>query len=287
MQKLLTYRFHFILWLAALLFYAYEVYTHHTSGNLDYLAELIMLLSCLSLLFEIKRLKMGLLMSFGWILFSAAVFLDLLDEYQSQHAWLTSISDFEDLLSLGIIPICISFYLAITSKRKTIQTLTSEIQYRKLLENKLQQIAYQDALTEIANRRAFFNEIKELSYLYSTPQLIFIDIDNFKQVNDKSGHNVGDELLISISQQLQQLLARQGRIYRFGGDEFVIIYDGDTPNQFISYCQEQLQDTFKKYQVDLSYGFVAIDPKQSIDNLINQVDQKMYANKRNKRISPR
>ncbi|MCB1189012.1 MAG: diguanylate cyclase [Leptospiraceae bacterium] len=85
-------------------------------------------------------------------------------------------------------------------------------------------IAHHDNLTGLPNR-AYFNEY--LSFLVGKDgtrfALLFIDIDNFKPINDKFGHKTGDEVLIFIGKRIQEVIQNKGFVYRIGGDEFVVI----------------------------------------------------------------
>lgn len=87
-----------------------------------------------------------------------------------------------------------------------------------------------DKLTGLYNRRTFDNDIRELSFI-DTYSMIFIDIDNFRKFNNEFGHQTGDIVLKKVSQTIKATIKVNGRVYRYGGDEIVIlINDCDKKN---------------------------------------------------------
>ncbi len=91
----------------------------------------------------------------------------------------------------------------------------------------LHKLAFQDLLTRLPNRRAF-EEAFEYAVTSEVPfGLVLLDLDELKQVNDSQGHAQGDELLSSFARALEREFGDEASIYRWGGDEFVILYPGD------------------------------------------------------------
>jgi len=123
--------------------------------------------------------------------------------------------------------------------RHTNETLHREVAERRAAEDRLRHHAYHDALTGLPNRGLLIDRIdrcisrlhREEGYQFA---LLFLDVDNFKVINDSLGHDLGDELLIAITTRLQRglrtmdYMARQQEnlAARLGGDEFVILIDG-------------------------------------------------------------
>lgn len=107
--------------------------------------------------------------------------------------------------------------------------ITREITKRKELQEKIEQLAYCDTLTKLPNRRSlddkmsFIMSKSERSQKYCA--LVFLDLDNFKPLNDTYGHNVGDLLLIEVANRLKNNIRKLDVVARIGGDEFVIILD--------------------------------------------------------------
>ena len=107
--------------------------------------------------------------------------------------------------------------------------VNKDITERKKAEEKLKFLAYHDPLTSLPNRKSFFEHIEEVLILANRSKeeklraLLFIDIDNFKVVNDSIGHDAGDLLIIQITTRLKECLRKSDYIFRLGGDEFSIL----------------------------------------------------------------
>lgn len=98
---------------------------------------------------------------------------------------------------------------------------------RKLSDNeeKMHYQAYHDSLTGLPNKLAFYEKGTPASIAHSMclSALMFVDIDYFKYINDTMGHEFGDHLIIKASERLVSIVENKGEVYRFGGDEFVIL----------------------------------------------------------------
>jgi diguanylate cyclase (GGDEF)-like protein/PAS domain S-box-containing protein len=98
---------------------------------------------------------------------------------------------------------------------------------RKKSENRLTWLAEHDPLTSLFNRRKFEKELEHAISLAIrqnyTSAIVFFDIDQFKYINDSSGHQVGDELLIKVAERLLHITRKSDIVARFGGDEFIIL----------------------------------------------------------------
>jgi diguanylate cyclase (GGDEF)-like protein len=177
----------------------------------------------------------------------------------------------------------------------------SEIEHRnQLLEFERMQLAeavrklsYQarhDALTGLPNRRSLEEELYRLiarSRRGREGALLFLDLDNFKLVNDTLGHSAGDKLLVAVSQLLAQQLRSGDVLARLGGDEFAVLLEGMSMAQAQAVA-ERLRATVegfrftlegRSFELGLSVGLVAIDGRQDAHVLLAQADIAMYAAK--------
>lgn len=151
-------------------------------------------------------------------------------------------------------------------------------------------LARTDPLTKIANRRAFFETAtleleRSLRYQHSL-SLAYIDLDNFKWVNDNQGHNEGDKLLVSVAEILREKTRFNDTIARLGGDEFAVLLPETKPEDTKTVIEKLQQELLKKMQVNkwpvtFSIGLVSFQiPPSSINVVIHEADLLMYDVKR-------
>lgn len=145
-----------------------------------------------------------------------------------------------------------------------------------------------DALTGLFNRytieeltQLFINE----SQLYKKPfSVIIVDVDDFKQINDNYGHQVGDEVLKKLSEIFQILIRSSDRIGRWGGEEFLILLP-QTSYIKAKEMAERLRIGLSSYKFDTigyktaSFGIAEIETKDTIDSLIGRADKALYISK--------
>lgn len=105
--------------------------------------------------------------------------------------------------------------------------ITREITQRKLLEDQVRKLAFHDTLTGLANRRLLVDHLTQTMSSSKRSRhhgaLLFLDLDNFKPLNDAHGHGVGDLLLIEVARRLKACVREVDTVARFGGDEFVVL----------------------------------------------------------------
>ena len=165
----------------------------------------------------------------------------------------------------------------------TISYLLSNLKSAYEREKNLSQT---DGLTKIVNRR-FFGEILTLEYKRSLRYercftLAYFDVDNFKQVNDRFGHNTGDELLIIIAQTIEKQIRETDTVARLGGDEFALLLpetNYKAGQSILFRLQQQLTVAIAAYSppVSLSIGAVTfLSLPNSIERTIEEADSLMY-----------
>lgn len=165
----------------------------------------------------------------------------------------------------------------------------SDITEIKNMEEQVSFLAYYDVLTKLPNRTQFTDllkeEIEKALKNNTSGAILFIDLDNFKNVNDTLGHNYGDELLRQIAEKLRMVLREQDIACRLGGDEFLILLRGINSETEIIRCAEEalkvLDNMYdindKQVYVSASIG-IATFPKDSTDPnvLLKNADAAMY-----------
>ncbi|MDJ0781551.1 MAG: diguanylate cyclase [Desulfosarcinaceae bacterium] len=176
-----------------------------------------------------------------------------------------------------------------------IMGITRDITKRKAAEQNLVYLAYHDALTGLANRKAFVEKLdQETTYAkrYKTALVVMLlDLDGFKSVNDTHGHELGDHLLVSVSQRLTDTLRETDFIARLGGDEFTIILanpENNDATQVALRIQQMLGKPYKINDITIdkvgaSIG-IAQYPTDGEDttSLIRSADTAMYQAKKAK-----
>ena len=159
--------------------------------------------------------------------------------------------------------------------------------------------SYTDSLTGLPNRRAIFENLTTLfslaRHLNHKIMIAFIDLDNFKLINDRFGHNSGDLFLIQVGERLNTLQQNGEVIGRLGGDEFLVV-SLNNENADISSLRERIQQQIRgEYHlgdVDLYYpgaslGIVEVDPETTdADSALHAVDIAMYQEKKHKQKTP-
>jgi diguanylate cyclase (GGDEF)-like protein len=153
-----------------------------------------------------------------------------------------------------------------------------------------------DELTQISNRRGFIalaiHSLSLCQRLNKPASLFFFDLDLFKEINDRYGHGEGDRALMGFSQILKEAFRESDVIGRLGGDEFVVLLtntDYEASNLILSRLEqirkEYNQKMARGYDILCSVGMVEFDPHrhQSIEDLLEDGDRLMYAQKQNKR----
>jgi diguanylate cyclase (GGDEF)-like protein len=157
---------------------------------------------------------------------------------------------------------------------------------RDKFEIKLYHQAYVDELTGLGNRRALFEKLdRAIKTQHGT--LFYIDLNNFKQVNDCYGHALGDTVLQKCA---AVILACDGLGFRIGGDEFVLLITEKIEHQLIEEkLQQSVQQLNIEYGIGFSIGVISFSPNSFItaDALINQADTAMYLSKNNFRKQSR
>jgi diguanylate cyclase (GGDEF)-like protein len=158
--------------------------------------------------------------------------------------------------------------------------------------NQLEKSAYFDPLTGLANRahlRSFIEQLKEQKHI-SHVSVLFIDLDNFKDVNDFMGHETGDRLLVTIAQRLNECTSSNDLVARLGGDEFIIVLTHQVlpdptlaeliADKIIQRIGEPILDNAHTLVITPSMGIISEDVKiLDFNEALKQADIAMYAAK--------
>jgi diguanylate cyclase (GGDEF)-like protein/PAS domain S-box-containing protein len=184
--------------------------------------------------------------------------------------------------------------------------ITREITERKVLEEQVRQFAFHDPLTELPNRRLFNDRFRQVMATNKRTRcygaLLFLDLDDFKPVNDAHGHEVGDLLLIEVANRLRTCVREMDSVARFGGDEFVVMLSELDLNEQRSLAHartvvEKIDKVLSapyvllvkagegdastvEHRCTVSIGHTLFGPDETnIGNVIKRADSAMYAAK--------
>jgi diguanylate cyclase (GGDEF)-like protein len=161
---------------------------------------------------------------------------------------------------------------------------------RRDLEEKLEHLATHDPLTQLLNRSQLgrlIQESIEKSRQGISGALLYIDLDNFKMVNDALGHAAGDRLLIRVASIFREVTRLEDQLVRFGGDEFAILLDRSSFDQAravaerlrVQMSEFTFQDSGKAFNVGASLGLTMTHPEYSAEQLMAQADAACYTAK--------
>jgi len=164
--------------------------------------------------------------------------------------------------------------------------LLEDITERRNAEARITHLARFDELTGLPNRVNFRDEIGRL-LAHNVPQLsalLFIDLDQFKQVNDTLGHPCGDQLLCAVAERLRAMLRPEDFVARFGGDEFVVFQQNiKSPDEAASLARRIVDHLSERYKIDhhlveigASVGIATTAKAVSADTLLKNADMALY-----------
>ena len=174
----------------------------------------------------------------------------------------------------------------ITREKNQQQALMSAV-------TKLEHLSQTDSLTGLANRREILSqlsdEIARMERGQKASTLVYVDLNKFKEINDKYGHKVGDNALVEFSQQMKVLLRDSDRFGRIGGDEFVILLYGTDDKETEIFFERIAQHNFtlnvnntSVVPITFSVGWVTWSAEIStVEEWLDKADEVMYEKKHN------
>lgn len=188
-----------------------------------------------------------------------------------------------------------SIYMFESNGMKTFTAVLRDVSDAAALKERMYQLATHDHLTMLPNRLLFDDRlstaISRADRNHKKLALLFIDLDNFKAVNDRLGHQAGDDYLRIIGQRLKDFLRGSDTAARIGGDEFALIMEDIESRHVVDKTIQHLRTSLEEgmaldaeqYLPSISIG-VAVYPDEALnaDQLLRQADHAMYADKTSK-----
>ncbi|MBA3695695.1 MAG: EAL domain-containing protein [Methylotenera sp.] len=177
---------------------------------------------------------------------------------------------------------------------QSVFTTNTNITERKAAADKIQYLAFYDPLTKLPNRTLLLDRLKHAlnscARTHRYGALLFIDLDNFKSLNDTLGHDIGDLLLIKIGEQLKACVRATDSVARFGGDEFVIMLENlstssidasfitkNIAEKVLSSLNQPLSLGVYEHQSSASIGITLFsDEERNVSELLKHADLAMY-----------
>jgi diguanylate cyclase (GGDEF)-like protein len=157
------------------------------------------------------------------------------------------------------------------------------------LAERLRHLAYHDSLTGLANRTMFRERLSAALAAGELPTVLIIDLNDFKPVNDRYGHNAGDQLLQAVALQLSRCVRDSGTVARLGGDEFgVVLTDaGTSVTDLVERIAQVIDRPVRvgtgarrvEVRVRASFGWATASPGEDMSALLHRADLAMYADK--------
>ena len=191
------------------------------------------------------------------------------------------------------IDLCVSMCLqaAVAIENANLFTQAQgEIKLRRHFEEKLRHEALHDPLTRLPNRRLFIDRLEQAILRRSRQEkfdfsVLYFDLDKFKWINDSFGHRDGDKVLIQIADCIRDCIRKGDTAARFGGDEFLILIEGDNDSQQIERVCQEIQTrlrslitiNYRPIPLSASIGVaMSTEELMSADDYINRADIAMY-----------
>lgn len=175
--------------------------------------------------------------------------------------------------------------------------IARDITHQKTLEAELRSLAFHDALTRLPNRRLLLDRLRHAQETSRRSQsygaVLFIDLDHFKQLNDRYGHDVGDQMLVEVARRLRGVVREADTVARLGGDEFVVLceqlgHDLENAHASVVHLASKLGEALSG---DCTFGELCCPCAASVglrlffgteddaDDLLRDADRAMYRDK--------
>ncbi len=185
----------------------------------------------------------------------------------------------------------ITLVIVVIIIRQVLWSMDTIVLMRRLYtaQGQLTHQVHHDPLTGLFNRRAFADRLDAAVLDGRSLLVVFVDLDDFKIVNDEYGHATGDKLLVAVSQRLLQSVRSTDTVARMGGDEFAVLVEGETlePHSVAARIRSALRQPFAVHGsgvvIRASLGLVVPDPEEPLltaEVLLRRADASMYASKK-------
>ena len=213
--------------------------------------------------------------SAGMMLMSLEYFLDAFEELSifREDGLIDSFEDLSQDFMMLIAVVFIFLGFVIVLKRKD----------RKILS--LKHTSLHDQLTGIYNRGALFQIYGHVE-INEPVTFCYIDLDGFKEINDRNGHEAGDSILRDFAETITRHKRSNDQFFRIGGDEFILVIDTlelEVVGNMIERLRNIVREEISEYPIDFTCGFVPVTEPLTLDYVLRRADSLMYEKKRRKK----
>jgi diguanylate cyclase (GGDEF)-like protein len=203
-------------------------------------------------------------LTLGLSLWLVAATADLLDELLVQPLWMSSwMEDLTRVVGMMIVALA----------------LLSLMRHAGQVLNDLERLSRIDPLTGLSNRRSFRETVA--ARIDDGFSLVLMDLDHFKTVNDRFGHDIGDRALSAVADALLDITPARSAVYRLGGEEFAVISEALPANELEALAESlrhriERLDVIPEVTLTLSAGAGTLRPAESLSDLMRRTDQALY-----------
>lgn len=259
----------------------HRVLSEDGEGKLDWTSDTLQQLHALTKIGH-KKLSRDELVIDG-LEFASMICLPLSNEGRT-FGWVVFLAEhgsLNDIVDVAIINEMTDTILLVT------RWMENEIRRERKHQEVIELITH-DSLTKLANRHSFMTDLRQKINRKQPVLLLFIDLDDFKQVNDSYGHLIGDEVLIETARRIRSFSQKyEGKAYRFAGDEFLLVIDGEQEivetNRYEELIhlisQEMIVGDGVMLRLSASVGIACSKDYTSLDAMIHHSDAAMYVAK--------
>lgn len=246
----------------------FPIRTRYDFYPVSYVCELLIWITLLGMFWSVQCAFLPRtawrLLSAGLILWMLATTVDVMDELVEQPEWVA--------LWLNIVPRAIGILIAAGG-------ILATVTYVNHIHAQLRMQAMSDELTALPNRRHFR---QQLAHYHNEPlSLLLIDLDHFKQVNDRYGHDVGDDVLIEFGQLLNRLCPPDALAARLGGEEFALLLPTEQSAELDQLAARILHECHTirisaQQHLTVSIGAGTRHSGETVERLMKRVDEALY-----------
>ncbi len=195
-------------------------------------------------------------------------------------------------LLYGLITLVILFNIYLLKQRLMLRRTREELVHQLMYTRAVEQLTLTDPLTKTFNRRyldeVISKDVQRADRLGTVLTLVMIDVDDFKDVNTRFGHLMGDRLLNEVANVLRATFRGSDTIIRYGGDEFLIILESPREHEAEKSLQRLVANvaawnaanTTLDYKMGLSFGVAKYETGRKIEDVLDEADRKMLQAKK-------